>query len=191
MKLFAASLTTIALALAISHRQATAADSDQWQDWQVTISMQSFKPYLDYPDSPLSKLNKASVTFAQPAKGQSRSYEDLYYTNSQVIGCRRNGDLDVTHGAAGIIRVTSTSGDQSYGAANAVGRVFLDLFMQKCPTKAIVVPRANFNSIISAMCSQGFRIAPPLSARLSQGTPSVFMLTVVSDPPGETQEIMM
>jgi hypothetical protein len=164
---------------------------EKWQDWQVTIATQSFSPYLDYPGSPVSKLVKASVSYAQPNNGQAKPYEDLYYTSSRVIGCRRNGLLGVTPGTAGVIIVTSTNSDQSFAVANAVGRLFLNLFMQKCPTKMVVVPLASFNSIISALCNQGFRVAPPVPTRQSQGTSALFMLPIISQPPGESVDIMM
>jgi hypothetical protein len=165
--------------------------AEQWQDWQVTVSTQSFSPYLNYPGSPVSKLIKATVTYAQPSKGPAKPYEDLYYTNSHILGCRRNGILGVTPGSAGVIRVTNTTGDQSYAAANAVGRIFLDLFIRKCPTTMVVVPLASFKSIISALCNQGFRVPPPVPARQNESTPALFILQVISEPPGETSEIMM
>jgi hypothetical protein len=190
MKFLAASVCTLLAAMS-SCQRGLAQTPDKWQDWQVTIAAHSFSPYLDHPGSPVSKLIKATVSYAQPNSGQAKPYEDLYYTSSQVIGCRRNGVLGITPGTAGTILVTSTTSDQSYAVANAVGRLFLDLYMHKCPTKIVVVPQACFGSIISALCNQGFRVAPPVPARQSQGTSALFILPVVSEPSGESVDIMM
>jgi hypothetical protein len=191
MKFFAAPVSTIVLAVMCSCQRVLAQTPEKWQDWQVTIAAQSYSPYLDHPGSPVSTLIKASVSFAQPNNGQTKPYEDLYYTSSQVIGCRRNGVLGITPGTAGMITVTSTTSDQSYAVANAVGRLFLDLYMHKCPTKMVVVPQARFNSIISALCNQGFRVAPPVPVRQRQGTSALFMLPIISEPAGEAVDIMM
>jgi hypothetical protein len=191
MKFFAASVCATVLSVICSCQRGLAQISEPWQDWQVTIATQSYSPYLDYPGSPVSKLIKATVSYAQPNNGQAKPYEDLYYTSSKIIGCRRDGTLGVTPGTAGVIRVTATNSDQSFAAANAIGRTFLDLFVRKCPTKTVVIPLASFNSIISALCNQGFRVAPPVPVRQSQGTPALLMLQIISEPSGEAAEIMM
>ncbi|HEY9774685.1 MAG TPA: hypothetical protein V6C81_13070 [Planktothrix sp.] len=182
--LLALSLTVICC------RRAAAQSTDLMEDWQVNIALQTYSPYLDHQGSPVSKLIKATVSYAQPAKAQAASYEDLYYTTSHVLGVRRVSTLDVTPGVGGVIRVMNSDSDQNYAAANAIGRVFLDLFLQKCTTKEVVVPRNSFSGIVNAMCNQGFRMAPPVPERKAQGTEAAFILTVVSDPPGDLQEVL-
>ena len=166
-------------------------DSALWQDWQVTISMQSFSPYLDYPESKIRNLTKASVVYSQPASDSQRLYKDFYFAPSRIIGARRSGELEVKAGTAGVIKVNCTDCAQCYGAANVVGRMWLDLFLERCPTKYVVVPKAFYSSMIAAMCSQGFQAAPPIPARKAYGLNGTIMLTVISDPPGLSQDIMM
>jgi hypothetical protein len=167
------------------------ADSDRWKDWQITVSFQSFKPYLEYPQSPIGKLIKASVAYSQPANGSQAHYEDFYYTSSRVIGCRRDVNLGITNGTAGVIRINAADYDQTYAAANVVARLYLDLFLQRCQTKEIVVPEASFKMIVNSLCNQGFQIPPSIAVRQSSGIHGTVFLTVISDPPGLSQDVMM
>src|SRR5271163_1231137 len=110
--------------------------------WVVRITAKKLDNYLNFTGSRLPPVVKASVDYSEICSGEatkSESYEDLYYSNKYAIGCHRYGPLDLTEKTRGEIRVVSTSSSvmqesEAYAAANAVERVFLDLYVRNCLT---------------------------------------------------------
>lgn len=154
----------------------------------MTIATSSFDHYLEYPGSSINSLTKAAVSFSEQPNSASKPYEDLYYTKSRIIGCSRKNSLSIPPGNAGIITVKNANADQSYAVANALSRLYLDLYVRKCPTKFIVVPQGAFQSIVNALCQQGYSV---VTVEPEKPIPALFMLTIQSDPPGAEEHLVM
>jgi len=159
----------------------TMADEDEWQEWQMTITPQKFQRYLDYPGSKLHPLTKVTVTYMQPPNTPLTVYEDLYYTNSQAVGCKRQKDpITIKPGTAGIIKISGIEQNQSYAAANAVLRVFLDVSLRQCMTKYIQVPYDSFDNVVMSLCNLG------MHRHRTTGPESGVTLQIVADKGGQS-----
>src|ERR1700679_3666790 len=70
---------------------------NQRYDWVITVNVKILKDYLNYPTSNLVPMTKLSVIYRQTARlnqNQNRNtdpvqFEDLWYHECRVIGCRR------------------------------------------------------------------------------------------------------
>lgn len=160
------------------------ADSD---GWLVTLRLKTFEHYLDFPGSSISSITKVSVSFAQPNNGPAKLYENLYYAHNHAIGCARLSPLSINPGTAGVIRLTTVNEEQSSAAANAIARIYLDLYVRKCPLTAVEVPLARFRSVISGLYTQGFHTAV-LNSPDSSGH---CLILVESEPPGMEEYLVM
>ncbi len=187
--------TFLAMALSICCTQVCFAQSsedsdDAWKDWKVTISPSSLQHYLDYPGSSIHGITKVAINYAQPDYSTSQSYEDLWYTQSKPIGCKRWQSLGITPGTAGVVQVINVNADQCGTVANAVLRMYVDLYLHKCMTKYIVVPHTRFNNIVASFRQQGFR--PPFVAPGSRfEEPSRISIEIMSDDDVESQRLLM
>jgi hypothetical protein len=143
----------------ICRAQSTAED-DMWSDWQMTISASSLQQYLDYPGSSLHNVSDMKIAWAQPAGKASNPYEDLWYSESTPIGCKRWQALGITPGTGGVVRILNTNPAESGAVANAVLRICLDLALTKCMLKYIVVPRPVFKDVVAALSHPGLAPSP-------------------------------
>lgn len=183
-------LVTLAL-LAVLAPAATARKGD----WKVNIDTRVVDPCLSFPTSDLHPVIKASVRFLQrgPKKLnlQPTTYEDLYYSHCRVIGLRRHSNLEIKAGSQGDIFVGNASSDfrseEACAAANAVVRLFLDLYRRKAPLASVVVPRDFFDTVVSELQRYGFR---PSSGVVDQPIVALVMIHIASDPPGRTQDLL-
>ncbi|HEY9734409.1 MAG TPA: hypothetical protein V6C89_21040 [Drouetiella sp.] len=163
-------------------------DNDPWQDWRLTITTKKIAHFLDYPSSAVGSLTVLSVQYEQPANSRKKPpkpYENLYYTGERLLGCKLMDDLNITPGTAGTIKVEQANPEDSYAIANAVLRLYLDVSLNRCMTKSVVVPGILFAGVTGAICKQGFHRAnvASSSSRLS--------LRVVSDLDQSTQILRM
>jgi hypothetical protein len=165
------------------------------QAWTVTMTAKQINNYLTYPGSKLSPCVKVSISYYNDLSGviSSGSYEDLYYGNSHPIGCLRHHSLDVTGGTRGeiILNTGSSSSMQESEAnalANAIKRIYLDLYVKDCQVRDVIVPQDLFDTILLALLENGFTRTPlQASYRTLQ---AVILLHLVSDPPGFAEYIM-
>jgi hypothetical protein len=165
---------------------------DKWQDWQLTLTPKTYDHYLDYPTSSIHSMVKVSAGYLQPPNTVPTAYEDFYYTSDRVIGSKLKGELGITPGTAGIIKVVSANPNESYAVANAVLRIYLDLFLNKCMLKYVLVPGASLTGIKTALCMQRFH--PPLqpgSAPLTSNIRGHISLQIVSDVDGSAVKLVM
>src|SRR5262249_19552160 len=131
-------------------------DEDDWKDWEICITPAAIPRYLDYSGSSLHPLIEVHVTYDQLPRVPLSNYENLYYTSSQAIGCERKIDpINLKPGSAEIIKLMAVEGDQTYAAANAFLRAYLDFSLRSCMTKYIQVPYGFFDTMVMAFCNQG------------------------------------
>jgi hypothetical protein len=185
----------LAFALALAYcTQASSpqssADQDEWSDWQVTISPVFVPHYLDYPGSLMHGIVKVNIAYAQPDNGASKPYEDLLYTATKPIGCKRFQHLGITPGTAGIIRIVNVGANQSNAVTNAALRMCLDLYVAKCMTRYIMVPHESFNSIVGAFRQQGFRAPMAVPGRQAEEHGAI-SIEIVSDNNVDSQRLVM
>jgi hypothetical protein len=134
-------------------------DVDPWADWQVTLNCKTYNHFLDYPTSSIHSLFKVSASYAQPQTRPATAYEDLFYSDDHPVGCQRRLALPITPGTAGTIKVVNATPSQCYALANAILRVYLEIGLKRCMTKAVQVPPDCFDRLVDALCQQGFHVA--------------------------------
>jgi len=159
---------------------------DKWADWTMTLTPKTYEHYLDYPTSAVHSLVKVTAGYLQPPNTVPTAYEELYYTTDRAIGCKLKSSLDITPGTAGVIKIINPNPNpdqnENYGLANAVLRVYLDVSLNQCMTKFVMIPDRSFTGIKAALCEQGFHppgaMGTPPSASAARGQIS---LKLVSD----------
>lgn len=163
--------------------------------WSMTITTQQLNNFLDYKGSLLQPVCKATIAYTQTYYGVSRSatYKDLYYTNLQAIGSIEYEPLNITEGTQGQAYVQSASPTgmqqrEAYAAANAVERVFLDLYSKKCPLLRVIVPRSSFDTLVNGFYANGFHQYPQIGS--GQSVNATIVLLILSDPAGQSQRVM-
>lgn len=189
--LLAGFIATAQVSFAQSNDAPNAADdpeTDQWQDWQVTLTTKRVNHYLNYPTSKIGSLVIVNVQYAQPVNSRkipAKQYENLYYSgdSEKTLGCKLLNELNITPGTAGTIKVGSANPEDSFAIANAVLRLYLDVSLNRCMVKSVVVPGILVPGVTSAICRQGFH-----RANLGGGgTPSRISLRVVSEQDQSSQ----
>ncbi len=156
--------------------------------WEMNLNCSPLPRYLDYPNASIKDLVKLSASYKIPSKTQvSTPYETLFYSSINPIGCTRYNPLNLMPTAGGIIRVTNGSttpldANQAYAIANASGRLFLDLYVKKCPVYQIIVPQDSFDIIVGAFYQNGFH-------KPDGSTQASIMLNIGSEPAGFSQTI--
>lgn len=163
-------------------------------EWTVVIDTKLLDRCLRYPGSRLAPIIKASINFKQPTReetAQPTIYEDVYYSHCHVIGLRRHHALDIRPGTQGVIYVSGSSSnlraEEACAAANALVRVFLDLYVKKAPLRFVIVSREFFDMLIAGLQRYGFR---PAIVSADQPVIALVMLHIKSDPPGRTQDLL-
>ncbi len=201
------SLIASALIATLSSFLHVATASSVSSDWTVSISTSHMDKVLNYPDSNLQPLIKASITFEQglPEYGDEEKalekagyiteedvantlYENIYYAQSQAIGLHRYKELGIRPGTPGNIKIKVSDGpfrvEEANAAANATARIFLDAAVKKSALKSIVVPRDDFDLFIIGLQRYGFR---PVRIQPSGFVSASVLFSVQSEPAGRSQ----
>jgi hypothetical protein len=165
--------------------------------WVVRVTAKELDNYLNFKGSRLLPVAKASVDYSETCGEDTKSgtYEDLYYGNKHAIGCRRYSPLDLTELTRGEIHVVSTSPSglresEAYAAANAVERVFLDLYARNCLTLHIIVPHNSFATLVNGFYQNGFTANNRVGCSEPRVSSPTITFVILSDPPGESQRVM-
>jgi hypothetical protein len=163
-------------------------------DWTIDINTKLLDRVMRYPNSRLHPVIKASIYFKQPTRDEHVEptiYEDIYYSRGRVIGLRRHNPLHIRSGTIGVIHVSGSSSDlrndEACAAANAIVKLYLDLYLRKAALRFVVVSREFFDMVLQGLERYGFR---PAFATPEQGVYALVMVHVTSDPPGRTQDLM-
>lgn len=175
-------------------------------DWTVTINTSVIDRCLDYRDSKLQPMIRASVHFQQELLEATREdkelekrgaepdiaipptlYENLYSCHFRMIGMHRFKQLMIKPGTPGTIKImTSNSSlkqEEVNAAANATIRLVLDLYLNKMGLRSVAVPRDIFDLYVQEIQRYGFRTA---NVTPGQTMSMILPLSVRSDPPGRS-----
>jgi hypothetical protein len=165
--------------------------------WVVRVKAKELDNYLNFKGSRLLPVAKASIDYSETSGEVTRaeSYEDLYYSNKHAIGCHRYRPLDLTALTRGEIHVVCSSASamresEAYAIANAVERVFLDLYARNCLTLHIIVPHDSFSTVVNGFYQNGFTANNRLGCSEPRISSPTITLQILSDPPGQSQRVM-
>lgn len=173
----------------------------------MTIDTKVIEKCLAYPNSKLSPLIRASVSFEQAlleptaedkalaTKGAEPEilipptlYENQYFSHFRTVGLRRFKQLVIKPGTTGTIKIIASNSslrqEEASAAASATVRLYLDLYLNKMPLRSVIVSRDQFDLFIQELQRYGFRsfnIVP------GQMTNALVMLSIRSEPGGKQQ----
>ncbi len=173
-------------------------------DWVVTIKTSTLEKCLDYPDSNLKPVVRASVYFEQGLGELSEEekeiqkrgappdeevtftkYEDIFYSHLHPLGLKRYLALRIKEGTPGIIKIIPSNSasrqEEANAAANATVRLFLNLYLNKTALRSILVPRDLFDPYVSELQRYGFRIENVVPGQFNR---ALVMISVRSEPAG-------
>lgn len=176
-------------------------------DWTISITTKEIAKCLDYPDSKLQPLVRATIKFEQGLAPRSEEeqelakagyiteeevalslYEDIYYSRSTPVGLRRYNKLGIRPGTPGTIKITLSDSrlrqEEAHAAANATVRIFLDAYLKKSALRTIFVPRDNFDLFVEGLQRYGFR-----RVSMTPGEPvsALVVVSVRSEPRGRVE----
>jgi|AGTN01.2.fsa_nt_gi hypothetical protein len=126
-------------------------------DYVVLIETEPEPAMFEFPGCRIGPVVKASISYYQPDRPDLAriEYEKLYYHDWQPIGCRRLKDLEFPHGGNVGIEVRHKRGfatKAELGAsADAILRMFIDLFAERTAASAIIVPDDSMDGICEEM----------------------------------------
>lgn len=131
---------------------------NQRYDWVVYLNAKSVARFLDYPSSSLNPIVNVEVNcrmtprITRNTSNDQTHYEDLWYHESQPIGCRRFCKLPFKEGLQGAICVSSTEDSFNNPApiANAIVRLLLDVYANTDMLVVVLAPPSQE----SAICDQ-------------------------------------
>lgn len=173
-------------------------------DWVVTIKTSTLAKCLDYPDSTLKPVIRASVYFEQGLGELSEEekeiqkrgalpdeeitftkYEDIFYSHLHPLGLKRYLALRLKEGTPGVIKIVPSSSasrqEEANAAANATVRLFINLYLRKAALRSILVPRDLFDLYVSELQRYGFRIENVVPGQFNR---ALVMISVRSEPAG-------
>lgn len=176
-------------------------------DWVVTIKTKEIEHCLNYPDSKISPVVKATVSFEQGLLEADKTdreierrgvkpdiavpptvYEDIFFSHFRALGMHRYKKMSVKAGTPGTIKVMSAQSplrqEEASAAANTTLRVFLDLYVQRAALRSVTVSRDIFDLYVQELQRYGFRIANVVPGGSIQ---AIAMIAVRSEPVGRTQ----
>jgi hypothetical protein len=163
---------------------------NQRYDWVITVNVKILKDYLNYPTSNLAPMTKLSVVYRQTARlnqNQNRNtdpvqFEDLWYHECSVVGCRRYNPLGLTPGEQGAIRIipSDDASQSSCAIANAVTRLLLDVGLLRCALTAVYVPIDAVDAVVADFAKFNFVSQTPSPEKSIR---SSMLLFICSDPP--------
>ncbi|MBS1954859.1 MAG: hypothetical protein JST89_11775 [Cyanobacteria bacterium SZAS-4] len=174
--------------------------------WTVTITTESLKQCLDFPNSHMKPFIKASVDFEQPMEAVSTPdddlekghdpvpnthYEELFFGGSHLLGLRRAHELNVEGGEAGVIKVGDFEPDarseEAAAASSAIARLFLDLYRRRAALKYVEVSPEGFDFLVQELNRYGFR---PAYVTPERPITALFVLNVRSNPTGKNADLI-
>lgn len=160
-------------------------------DWTIDLETEAVKDRLQIPSSKLDRLTRIKVFYHKGAKVDSTNrthYEDLWYQDAQLIGCRRDHSFGLKPGEQLVIRVRhreNGSTSEAHAAANAIVRMVVDAYANGNMTSAVVVPVSTFNEIVQGMGRLNFY--PASAPKPDEPVFTIMVLNLFSDPEGNEQ----
>lgn len=143
--------------------------------WSMVLYLPDVKDSLNYMGSTLHPLTKVSVSFNEyPSAGnvKTKAYEEFWYHKKAILGLRRHNQVRLATGSEGAIilcpRKEAESADCSTAITNALVRVILDVQFRGAVTTLVVVPDADFQSIVGALERYGFYSEDKLGNNLNE-----------------------
>lgn len=143
--------------------------------WSMVLYLPDVKDNLNYMGSTLHPLTKVSVSFNEYLSAgnvQSKAYEEFWYHKKAILGMRRHNQVRLAAGSEGAIilcpRTEAESSDCSSAIANALVRVILDVQFRGAVTTLVVVPDADYQSIVGALERYGFYSEEKLGNNLNE-----------------------
>ena len=163
--------------------------------WAVTVKTEQVPNYFTYQGTTFQPFVKISMKYSGTFSGTMNSgpYQDLFYNNAQPVGCVRHHSLDVANGTRGVIQVTVGSSSaiqtcEALAVANAIKRLYLDLYLKDCQIKEIEVSKNSFDGMVQGLLSSGFTSLP--TGPSSAVSTALVMLHMVSNPPGSSMYLL-
>lgn len=126
-------------------------------DFIVLIETEPEPKLFEFPGSRIGPVVKTNISYYRPDRPDLDriEYERLYYHDWQPIGCRRLKKLDFPHGGNIAIEVRHKRGfatNAELGAsADAILRMFVDLFAERAAASSIIVPDDSMDGICEEM----------------------------------------
>ena len=179
--------------LALSERALAQQGFQKTYDWTIDLETDAVKGRLEYPGSKLNNLNRVKVFYHKGAKVEASKrthYEDLWYQEDQIVGCRRDHKFTVKAGEHVAIRVRHASGassGQAQAAADAIIRLVLDSYANGSMTSAVFVPADSFNEIVQRLGRLNFY--PAGAVKPDQQVYTIMVLNLYSEPEGSQQTL--
>lgn len=126
-------------------------------DYVFVIETEPEPALFEFPGSRIGPVVKASVSYYRPDRPDLDrvEYEKIYYHEWQPIGCRRLRELDFPNGGNVCIEVRHKRGFASNAelgaSADAILRMFIDIFAKRTSASAIIVPDDSMDGICEEM----------------------------------------
>jgi hypothetical protein len=126
-------------------------------DYIVVIETEPEPAMFEFPGSRIGPIVRANISYYQPHRDDLDpiQYEKLYYHDWQPVGCRRLRKLDFPYGGNICIEVRHKRGfatpAELGAAADAILRLFIDIFAEQKSASAIIVPDDSLDGICEQM----------------------------------------
>jgi hypothetical protein len=135
---------------------------DRRFDWLIDCKIDS-AIYLDYPGSKLKPVIKMSVTYRVNPRfgdnyGKAVKYEELWFSQGKVIGCRRQHNLDIPETYQGAIRFfpTASAPFKASTISGAMAHLVLDTGLKNVVLNVVFLPIDVFYDVVNDMSSYNF-----------------------------------
>jgi hypothetical protein len=161
-------------------------------DWTIDLETEPVKGRLEFPGTKFNDLTRIKVFYHKGNKIDSTKrthYEDLWYQEDQIIGCRREHGFGLKPGEHLVIRVKHKEGATSaeaHAAADAIIRLVIDSYANGNMTSAVYVPGDSFNEIVQGLGRLNFFPAQP--PKPDEQVYTIMVLNLYSD--AGNQQIM-
>lgn len=160
-------------------------------DWTIDLETEPVKGRLEFPGSKFTDLTRIKVFYHKGSKVDATKrthYEDLWYRESQLIGCRRDHGFGLKPGEHLVIRVKhkdNASTGEAHAASDAIIRTVIDAYANGNMTSAVVVPAESFSEIVQGLGRLKFFPAQP--PKPDEPVYTIMVLNLYSDPEGNEQ----
>jgi hypothetical protein len=134
---------------------ASGSNSDTTCNAKVLLRVYEYKNYMDYTGSPIRNVVRVQVSYQrQDIDQEPIDYENLWYHGVDILGCRKQSDLELDRNSHTEINVEFDGGnptyDQAAAAANAVSRIFLDTTLKRGLVLKTTVPANAYFPVLEA-----------------------------------------
>lgn len=170
---------------------ATAQGFKKTYDWTIDLETEPVKGRLEFPGSKFTELVRIKVFYHKGAKVDATKrthYEDLWYHESQLVGCRRDHSFGLKSGEHLVIRVKHKEGNSSEearAASDGIIRLVIDAYANGNMTSAVVVPADSFGEVVQGLGRLKFFPAQP--PKPDEPVYTIMVLNLYSDPEGNEQ----